>query len=91
MRLLRVIETKRVIRDLVYLKNYRKIAVLYQSGEVEFFGVFSGKSERKVSVNEYRPESMFLMEDKNVIGVMNYWQSKIEFIQLHAEEVLGEH
>ena len=86
MRLFRVIRTGGLIRSLVYLENSEMIAVLYQSGKLAFFGVFSGKLEREISVKAGCVENMFLMKDKNMIGVMNPWISEIEFVQLQGKE-----
>ena len=62
------------------------IAVLYESGELAFFRVFSGELEREISVKAGCVENMFLMKDKNMIGVMNPWISEIEFVQLQGKE-----
>jgi len=83
MRLVKVIRKDSIIRSWVYLENYKMIAVVYQFGKMEFFRLASGKSERTLKLKISDVRSMFLMKDKNMIGVTSSNQSLIEFVPLH--------
>ena len=82
MKLVKVIQTEKRICSFVYLERYKMIAVVYPSRYVEFFKVLSGKLEKRFEMKINDARSMFLMKDRNMIGVVSFYQGIIEFIQL---------
>ena len=82
MRLLRVIWTEEIPYSVVYLEYYRRIAIASECNYVRFFSLPCGRLESTVYLSEDDTHSLFLMKEKNMIGVMSYNDSSIEFIQL---------
>jgi len=94
MALLKVIRPKeRIIYGMVYLEEYKMIAVAGYDG-VEFIEILSGKSHINVDfvepdwdldwiIEPSRPSNMFLMKEKNSIGVTFQDNNTIKIIQLY--------
>jgi len=83
MRLLKVLYNGRGFRSLVYLENYKMIAIAYEPSEISFFRFPSMKLERKVELKKDGLNHLFVMKDKNMIGATNDSEGFIDFIQLH--------
>jgi len=82
MRLLRVIYCEESNLSMVYLENYKMIALASGSDSVKFFRLFSWKLEGTVSLSKDNTRSLFLMKEKNMIGTTSFAHSSIELIQL---------
>jgi len=85
MRLVRVIPNEEIPYSVVYLENYKVIAVAYHSNEIKFFGLLTGKLERTFDLSRNDEYRMFLVKDKNMIGVTSENTNLIKFIQLSPE------
>ena len=81
MRLVKVIRTERRISSFVYLENYKMIAAVFRSNEMEFYKVPSGRLERRLELETSDAESIFL-KGKDMLGVLSFHQSVVEFVQL---------
>ena len=86
MRLLRVIRTEEICYSLVYLENFKMIAITEKSKYIKFFSVSSGKLEKMFCVNEDATHCLFWMKEKNMIGVTSYHKDLIDFVQVKKQE-----
>jgi len=82
MRLLRVICCEEIPVSLVYLENYKMLAIALGSESVKFVRLLSGKLESTISWSEDNTRCLFFMKERNMIGVTSYDHSSIELIQL---------
>jgi len=82
MRLLKAIQMKEPVADLVYLENYKMIAVGDKMRHLSFFRVLSGKLEKTLTFN-FELRKMFLMKDKDMIGLVSFYTNRIDIVQLH--------
>ena len=85
LRLLRVISMKEEVFCTVYLENYKMLAVTHRRDFISFFSLPSGQLVRTLDLKLRDCQGIFLMEDKNAIGVGSYTESTIKIIQLHPE------
>ena len=85
-RLIRVIRTEYIPYSVVYLEKYKLLAISSQTKYVTFLKFPSMKLERTVSLTSLGIHYMFLMKDKNIIGVVNELDNVVEFIQLGGKE-----
>ena len=81
-RLLKVIHNKSEFCSLICLENYKMIATSCKDNSLRFWRFPSMKLEKVVSLSE-GAFHLFLVKEKNMIGVTNENESKIEFVQLH--------
>jgi len=82
MRLVRVIPNEGMAFSVVYLENYKMIAVTERSRYMIFFSFVTGKLVRSVDLGSRDEHRMFLMKDKNTIGVTSKNGSFIELLKL---------
>jgi len=81
-RLLKVIEFEEDITSMVYLENYRMIAVTCRENYIKFLKIPSGKLRWTLDVEMSQVSNVFLMKDKNALGVADWDQNVIKIIQL---------
>jgi len=91
MRLLRVIHTEGDIDSLVYLEDYKMIAIAYEHlNGIGFFKLLSEKLEKTFGFNKESIRGLIFMKDKNMIGGRGGFpglsMDSISFIQLDAKE-----
>ncbi len=82
MRMLKVIRCECTPHSVVYLENYKMVAISYEANYVKFFSFPCMKLERTVYLDDDGRHYLFLMKEKNMIGVTSYNKNLIEFIQL---------
>ena len=87
MRLLRIIETKEQIDGFVYLENEKMIVTTggYESNSIKFWSLTSGKLVKTLDMERGDRSPLFLMKDKNIIGVPRCNTNLVEFIKLYRE------
>jgi len=87
MGLLRVIKTRETPYSVAYLEDYRMIAIAFGSNDIEFWSFTTGKLEKTFSRRkDDNGHSLFLMKEKNMVGVASYDDNVIEFFQLEPQE-----
>jgi len=84
MRLLRVIQIKERTGGFVYLESYKMIAMICGSNSIQFWSITSGKLEKALDMDKNERYVLFLMKDKNTVGVPRCRTNLIEFIQLYS-------
>jgi len=77
---------KEKIGGFVYLENYKMIVTTggYESYAIKFWSLTSGKLEKMLHLEQGERFSLFLMKDKNMIGIPRRRTNLIEFIQLRG-------
>ena len=84
MRLLKVLQNEEgEFCSLVYLENYKMLATSCQDHAIKFWRFPSMKLEKTIELGEGRVQSLFLIKERNMIGVTNGDERRIDFIQLH--------
>jgi len=86
LRLLKVIQSNDSVSTFVYLENYQMIASTHHQDYVKFFKLPHGKLEATVNLRMEKARNIFLMKDKNIIGVANLTRNVIKMVQLHPAE-----
>ncbi len=82
MRLLKVFRDSYGIHSVVYLESYKMIAIASNTNSVKFFSFPCMKLEKTVDLSQNGSHFLFLMKDKNMVGVTSQNEKLIEFIQL---------
>jgi len=85
LKLIKVIQMG-IVRNFVYLENYKMIATVSGVNLIEFLSILTGKLERRMKLGQHEAQRMFLMKDKNMIGLPGYRNNSIEFVQLHPKD-----
>ena len=82
-----MIQTKEEIGGFVYLENYKIIAAVcrFKSNSIRFWSLTSGKLEKTLDMEKGDRLPLFLMKDKNMIGVPRCNTNLVEFIKLYRE------
>jgi len=86
LRLLKVIQNNEDVSTIVYLENYQMIASTHHKDYIKFFKVPSGKLEATINLGLTKARNIFLMKDKNKLGVADLTRNVIKMVQLHAPE-----
>jgi len=83
-RLIKVIQCEEMSSSLVYLENYKMIAITSGTESIQFLKLPSGKLENVAvsALSEDMTHSLFFMKEKNMIGVTTLDSNKVELIQL---------
>ena len=90
LRLLKVIQNNEDVSTIVYLENYQMIASTHHKDYIKFFKLPHGKLEATVNLGLTKARNIFLMKDKNIIGVANLTQGMTKMVQLHPAGDLPE-
>jgi len=85
LRLLKAINTDDIVSNIVYLEKYKMVAVTCRTSDVRFFKLPLGKLVAKVVLGDQQYEGMFLMKEKNTLGVSCCFNREIKFVQLHRQ------
>jgi len=83
-RLVKVKRMKEEVASMVYLENYKMIAVSCGARYVKFYNVLSGKLEMRLDVGMPKAGTLFLIKEKNCLGVADSEENIIKIIQLHG-------
>jgi len=86
MRLLKVIQIEEDISCMVYLENYKMIATTHHREYIKFFSIPSGKLTTTLRLDMTKSRNIFLMNDKNTLGVADLGKNIIKMVQLHRPE-----
>jgi len=84
LKLLKVIQNERGISNIAYLEHYKMIAVTQHDNYIKFYTLPFGKLRLQFNANLTKIRSMFLMNNKNCIGVADLDKNLIKIIQLHS-------
>jgi len=68
---------------MVYLDNYKMLAITNNTSEIQFLSLPSGKLEYTLDVGLSTCTSLVPMKDKNALGVTNESENIIKIVQLH--------
>jgi len=68
---------------MVYLENYKMLAVTFTGSSLKFFRFPSGKLESTLGLGMKYCQNIFLMKDKNALGVAGSNKNIVKIIQLH--------
>jgi len=82
MRLLKMIHVEEAAFWMVYLSKYKMLATSHNAHYISFFRLPSGKLERTLDLGMGKCFHIFLMEDKNAIGVASLSEKKIKIVKL---------
>jgi len=85
-RLVKVIQTGDVIFGMVCLERYKVIGTIHDTNEVKFWSLMSGKLRMRLKLKNDRAQQMFLMKDKNIIGVVDLSRNEIEMANFNDFE-----
>ena len=86
MRMLKVIQNTEDISTIVYLENYKMIASTHHRDFVKFFKLPMGTLEATLPLGLGKVRNIFLMKDKNMLGVGDLAKNVLKIIQLHPSE-----
>ena len=87
MKLIKVIPSEDKVYRMVYLENYKILATTHQMHFIRFYSLPSGKLESVLDLGMEMCRSIFLMKDKNCLGVVHFKGDMIKIIQLHDRDV----
>jgi len=85
MRLIKAMHNEDIPYSLGYLENEKMIAVGYNSNYIKFLRLPSMKLEKTVPLSGGGVHHLFLMKEKDSIGVLSKNENLVEFIKLHPE------
>ena len=80
MRLVRVINIERIIHSGVYLEDYKMLAITCP-GTIKFVSLITGRLEATQHLG-MEAEKIFLMRDKNTIGVVDQQENRVKMMKL---------
>jgi len=86
MRLLKVIQNNEDVSTIVYLENYKMIASTHHRDYIKFFKMPFGTLEKTLPLGLNKARNIFLMKDKNLLGVADLTRNVIKVVQLHPNE-----
>jgi len=86
MKLLKIIEIGEIVYVFAYLEKYKMIVTSHQKEYIKFWNLFSGKLEWTYNSELLKIKGIFLMNDKDAIGVADSQTNKIEIVQLSLSE-----
>jgi len=90
MRLLKVIQNNEDVSTIVYLENYQMIASTHHRDYIKFFKLPLGTLEATLPLGLNKARNIFLMKDKNLLGVADLTRNVIKVVQLHPTEGSGQ-
>jgi len=85
-RLLKVIRIEEGIGSMICLEDYKMIATTHGKKYVKFFGLLSGKLEKNFDGEMPSAVNMFLMKDKDMLGVSDSYLNVIKMIKLSSDK-----
>ena len=84
-KLLKVIQMGERSHDVAYLENYKMLATTYKGLELRFLKFPSGRLESSVYLlNQQLCLGIFLILDKNILGVPSYSENKINIVKFSS-------
>jgi len=86
MRLLKVIHIEEDVSCMVYLEEYKMIATTHHKEYIKFFSLPSGRLDTTLTLDMTKSRNIFLMGDKNTLGVADLGKNIIKMVQLHRPE-----
>jgi len=86
MRLLKVIQNNEDVSTIVYLENYKMIASTHHRDYIKFFKMPFGTLEKTLPLGLNKARNIFLMKDKNLLGVADLTRNVIKMVQLHPSD-----
>jgi len=83
MRLLRVIKTEDIVCRIVYLEKYQMIVATFRKNYVKFWRFVSGKLELKLIMGKQQYAEIFLIKEKNTLGLLSSQSNLIKLVPLY--------
>jgi len=87
LRLLKTIPLNENVSNIIYLENYKMIVTTHHKNYVKFFRIPSGMIQTTLELDVVKARSIFLLKDKNLLGVADLVKNCINIVQLHARDV----